>query len=240
MRLAELVSETAGTELVDEDGHTEILRLAPPLTPAELRALETELPCRIPDEVHELLSFARGYENGPLEAFEFAGVPGGFGMEEILPHALAVAHDGYGNYWVVDLNPTSTTWGPILFACHDPPVIVYQSPTLEEFVREFLRLGMPPFRSEIDDVHERATMRIWDENPGAVPAPQLRNAPDLALRDFALQLSDTHLIVDLRAGETGSGFSWGRYGPRTKLARYGHELIFAYQIKTRWQRLLGR
>jgi hypothetical protein len=42
------------------------------------------------------------FANGPLESMDFGGLPEGFGLEEIFPHALSVAHDGFGNYWVAD------------------------------------------------------------------------------------------------------------------------------------------
>lgn len=57
-----------------------------------------------------------------------------------------MAHDGFGNYWVADLTSRSTEWGPIYFACHDPPVVVFQSPNLSHFLAEVLKLGDPTAR----------------------------------------------------------------------------------------------
>jgi hypothetical protein len=39
-------------------------------------------------------------------------------------------------------------------------------------------------------------------------------------------------MVDLRRPTLGSGFSWGRYGPRTVNRRHGEERLFAYQRRT--------
>lgn len=80
----------------------------------ELASLAADLPCPIPHHIGQLLALTRGFENGPLESLDFAGVPGGFGMEEVFPNGLALAHDGFGNYWVADLNRHSTDWAPIL------------------------------------------------------------------------------------------------------------------------------
>jgi hypothetical protein len=240
MSLLEIVRAAAGMRMQDEDGKVELLRLGPGLSATELETLQGTLPCAIPGAVRELLLFSGGFENGPLDSVAFGGLPGGFGMDEVFPHPLPIAHDGSGNFWIVDLHAHSTTWGPILYACHDPPVIVFQTASLEHFIREVLRSANPPHRSEIADVHEDAAMRIWRENPGAIPAPALRGSGDPALRTFSASLSDAHFVIDLRGAKTGDGFSWGRFGPKTNVVRYGEELLFAYESKSRWQRLLGR
>ena len=240
MPIADLVRSSAGMRMVDEDGEESFLELLPPTSPSEIQRLEAGLPCRIPASVRDLLAVTRGFVNGPLESFEFAGPGGGFGIEEIFPNPLDLAHDGFGNYWVADLHADSSDWAPIYFACHDPPVIVYQSDSLEHFVREFLRFGNPPHESEIDWVHEAATAKIWSQNPGAVPAGAARESEDQALAAFARELDDSYLVIDLRGAVLGDGFSWGRFGPKTKVVRCGREPIFAYQAKSRWQRLIGR
>ncbi len=240
MRLLEIVQSSAGMRMEDQDGVVEQLRLSSALSAAEMRDLERSLPCPLPEDVRELLSFTRGFENGPLESVDFAGLSGGFGLDEVFPNPLAIAHDGYGNYWIVDLHRDSTDWGPIFYACHDPPVIVLQTRSFEHFLTEVLRFANTPHASEIDDIHETAASRIWRENPGAVPAPQLRQAADPVLRSFAGSLSDAFLIVDLRTAAPGDGFSWGRYGPKSKVVRYENQLLFAYESKTKWQRFLGR
>lgn len=240
MGLVDLVRNSAGMRMVDEDGNEDTLRLLPPATPVELAALEAELPCAIPLQVRELLAVTRGFENAPLESVDFAGLPDGFGMEELFPHALALAHDGFGNYWIADLHEGSTDWAPIYFACHDPPVIAFQSGTLERFVSEMLRLANAPHRSELDDVHERVVMEIWRDNPGTMELHTAKASDDEALRTFAGSLDASWSIIDLRAPVIGDGFSWGRYGPRTRSVRSGREPLFAYQAKSRWQRLLGR
>ena len=239
MTLVDIVTNSSDMRMVDEDGNEEKLRLLPPATTAELAKLEAEIPCPIPSHIRDLLAVTRGFYNGPLESFDFAGLPSGFGIEEIFPHALSLAHDGYGNYWMADLDADSSDWAPIYFACHDPPVIVFQSPTLEHFVSEFLRFANPPHESELDSVHEIATTKIWQENPGAIPAAAARKSSDSSLASFASTLDDSYLVVDLRHPRAGDGFSWGRFGPRTNIVRSGRDPVFAYKAKSLWQRLLG-
>ncbi len=241
MRPIELVRQAQGMRMVDEDGDVERLELLPPLEERELAALRARLPCPLPAEVEELVRFSRGFANGPLEEFEFAGIPGGeFDLEALLPHALALAHDGYGNFWVVDLTARSTSWGPIDYLSHDPAVLVHQCDGLAHFIGEVLRFANPPHESELDQVHEEASRVIWRENPGLLSFDECSSSADPELRAFARTLDESYALVDLRRARTGEGLSWGRYGPRTVVRRHGDERIFAYQKKTRLQRMLGR
>jgi hypothetical protein len=226
----EIIQRAAGTKFKTEDGDIEEFKLLPPLTLDELRELELQVPCPIPEEARELLLYCRGFE-GVLESIDFSGGCGaGFGIEEIFPHALPIAHDGFGNYWIIDLINSSTTWGPIFFACHDAPVIVFQTHSLGHFISEVIRFGNPPWKSEIDDVHEKYQWRIWEENPGMMTYEEAAQTRDPDLMDFANSLGDNYLFIDLRDPNVGDGFSWGRYGPRTENKRFQDKRIFAYKI----------
>ena len=240
MSVVELVRNSAGMRIVGEAGRADTLGLLAPATANEIAALEASLPCAIPAHVRDLLALTRGFANGPLEAVDFGGVAGGFGMEDMFPHALALAHDGGGNYWIADLQPDSADWAPIYFACHDPPVIACQSRSLEHFMAELLRLAAAPHDSELATVRDRVMTDIWRDDPGRISVRTAASGDDRVLRTFAQSLDDSYTIFDLRTGRVGDGFAWGRYGPRTKVVRHGREAIFAYQAKSRWQRLLGR
>jgi hypothetical protein len=48
-----------------------------------------------------------------------------FEFDQVFSYGLPIAADGYGYFWVVDLHPDTTTSGPIYFACHDAPVMLY-------------------------------------------------------------------------------------------------------------------
>ena len=48
-------------------------------------------------------------------------------------------------------------------------------------------------------------------------------------------------IIDLRRAKPGCGFSWGRYGPKTQIKRFGTHAVFAYkEPKSLISWLLGR
>jgi hypothetical protein len=212
MSLADLVKGSAGTRMVDEDGNEDVLRLLPPATAEQIRALEADLPCPVPSRIRALLSATRGFENGPLESMDFCGLPGGFGMEELFPHALALAHDGFGNYWIADLHPDSVDWAP----------------------------ANPPHESELDTVHEEVVTDIWRHDPGVISATDGRASDDASVRALAESLDDHWEIFDLRNATVGDGFSWGRYGPQTRVVRAAAAALFAREPRSRLQRLFGR
>jgi SMI1 / KNR4 family (SUKH-1) len=234
--IIDFLKQTEGTVFVNEDGYKSDFKLKPPLTETELLAFETRLPCPLPDEMGELLRFARGFD-GVLDGIDFVDWEG-FGMEDIFPHARKLAADGYGNYWVVDLTHESKSFGPIFYACHDAPVVVYQTDSLLHFIREVVRFGNKPWQSEIDEVHETFSNRIWRENPFVLTFTQCLATADADLKAFAESLDESWEFVDLRDPKLGDGYSWGKYGPKTLNRRYGDKRIFARQMKSYGRRFL--
>src|SRR5215218_6943458 len=91
-------------------------------------------------------------------------------------------------FWVVDLHPDTTRWGPIYFACHDAPVIHYQADSLEQFLIELFRMFEPPQRSLIHDVHEDRLACVWRTNPGVLSYEQCLRSEDQVLSAFAREL----------------------------------------------------
>ena len=224
--LPDALREIDGRRLVDADGEVTVVKLDPPATDEQLRQLESTLPCPLSDEIRDALRVTTGLADGPLESFSLLDLEG-FGFEELFPHAYSLAHDGYGNYWVLDLLPDTTEWGPVFYACHDPPVIAYQSPTIEAFLRDAVAMQVDDPRSPIDEVHERIVNRIWAENPGLLSQGAALASPDPALREFAAALPAEAMIADLRNARRGDGFSWGRHGPRTEIRRFRTARIWA-------------
>jgi hypothetical protein len=234
--IVEFLKQAEGTVFINEDGYRDDFKLRPPLTEGELSAFEAGLPCALPDAIRELLKFARGFD-GVLDGIEFAD-SSEFGLEEIFPHARTLAADGYGNFWVVDLTQESKSFGPIFYACHDAPVIVFQSDSLLHFIQEVIRFGNKPWKSEIDDVHETFSGRIWLENPCVLSFAQSLASGDPELKAFAQSLDESWEFADLRHPKLGDGYSWGRYGAKTLNMRHGDKRIFACQKKGFGRRFL--
>ncbi len=130
------------------------------------------------------------------------------------------------------LTAESKFFGPIYYVCHDPPVIVFQTDSLLHFVREVVRFGNKPWKSEIDDVHEAFSSRIWRENPCVLSLAECLATGDAPLKAFAESLGESWEFADLRNPKLGDGFSWGRYGARTLNKRWGDNRIFACQKKS--------
>jgi hypothetical protein len=109
-QLIEFLKEMEGTVFANEDGLKDPFRLRPPLSEQELQSFEAGLPCRLPEEIRELLRFCRGFDGVLSYGVDFAPPP--FGLEDIFPSARELAADGFGNFWVVDLTSESTFFRP--------------------------------------------------------------------------------------------------------------------------------
>ena len=148
--------------------------------------------------------------------------------KEVFPNGLPIAADGFGNFWVLDITPTTNQVAPVFFACHDAPVVLYQSADLASFLSDVFRMNMPPHKSLVDDVHEDRLFDVWRKNPGVINQQTALTSSDPAIHSFAADLPENFQIIDLRNVAPGMGFSWGRYGPNTENRRHRHERIFAY------------
>ncbi len=243
--VVEFLKQTQGTVYVGKTGKQKTLKLLPPLNEQKLSAFEASLPCPLPDEMRELLQCASGLEGTAcrlssrfeIEEIRLAG-SNGLGPDDLFPRGKELAVDGCGNSWGVDLTSESKTFAPIFFACHDPPVILYQTDSLLHFIREVVRGSSPPWKSEIADVRGSLAGRIWHENPCALSHSQCLATGDHELKAFAQSLDETWEFIDLRDPKLGDGYSWGRYGSSTENRRYGNKRIFACQKKTLGRRFM--
>lgn len=227
MTAIEHITAAQQTELCDQDGDPVSLTLLPPLASNQIDALAESTGQPLPEELRALLSFCSGIDTSPFE-IDFTGASMSYGGEDIFPHALPIAGDGFGNFWVLDLTPATTQTAPVFFACHDAPVILYQSPDIASFLAELFRMNLPPHKSLINDVHDDRLFDVWGKNPGVIEHAVAASSPDPHLREFALSLPEQFQFIDLRHASPGMGFSWGRYGPVTEIRRHGYERIFAY------------
>lgn len=229
MTAVEHIQAAQKSGLVDENGKPVSLKLLPALSAGQIAALEAKIGHQLPAELKSLLAFCSGLDGTCFEAsFIGWGELRPFEMEEVFPFGFPIATDGAGNHWVLDLTSETTEVAPIFFACHDAPVVLYQCSDLATFVAELLRMNIPPRESLLEDILNDIPFDVWRKNPGVITQPSAKASADPALRAFAESLDERFQIVDLRAAKPGMGFSWGRYGHKTELRRFGHERIFAY------------
>jgi cell wall assembly regulator SMI1 len=235
----EEIERARSAELVDEDGKPVVLTVEPGVPASEVAALEAELGLALPRELRTLLAYTAGLD-GVLDCIDFSGRVLSFEDRDIFPAGLPIAHDGFGNHWVADLTTGERDVARVFFACHDAPVVLYQSPSVGHFLHEAIRMCVPPHASLVDDVHEDRLFRVWRENPGVLAQPEAAASGDERLAAFAATLDDDFQLVDLRDVPIGMGFSWGRYGPRTEVRRHGEHRLFAYRRPERRRGWLSR
>jgi cell wall assembly regulator SMI1 len=214
------------------------LELAPPLSQKEIEELGAEVGAPLPGELRAVLQHTAGIDGTELDSIDFTGRTMSFEDRDAFPLGLPIAADGFGNFWVLDLTPEPTETAAIFFACHDPPVILYQSPDLGHFLEETFRMKTAE-TSLVDDVHEDRPFNVWGTNPAEIDHAAAL-AGDEQLSAFAAELGDRFTFVDLRSPEIGMGFSWGRHGPRTEVRRHDFERLFAYAPPEKKPGLLGR
>jgi len=206
-------------------------RVEPGLDGEAIEALGAEIGAPLSAELREVLRFAASID-APVE-IDFTGRSLSFGDDELFPACHAIAGDGFGNSWVLDLSPDTRERAPVFFASHDPPVVVYEAPDLATFVRDALANGLG------GDEHDARVFGVWNEDTRPLTHAEAL-AGDDALRAFAAELDERFTFVDLRAPARGDGFAWGRHGPRTTLRRHGSDRLFAYAAPERKRGFLSR
>src|SRR5829696_6225854 len=217
----EIIRRSQTGTLIDKDGNVVTLELLPGLSNTEWQDFANRVPGRIPPEIAELLGACSGFY-GTVEQVDFSGRDLMFEFDAAFPYGLPIAADGYGNFWVVDLLPAAMQWGPIYFACHDAPVILYQADSLDQFLRELFRMFEPPHQSLVEDVHEDRLAHVWQTNPGVLSHEQCLRSQDPILSAFARELDESFQIIDLRLAKPGDGFSWAVTGRRPRSNAFAH------------------
>ncbi len=181
---------------------------------------------RRPDSLRALIAATRGIDLGGRGQISFSGEPGHTGHPDLFPNALSLGTDGLGNEMVVELSPAQDRCGPVIYVCHDPPVVVIHSADLRDFVLSLatedwgkeMCLPSKTIREAIDD--------IWARDPHAVPAGDKDRLPADLPAEFIAALGERGQITDLGGGRPGDGFSWGRFGPCPREFRLAERLVF--------------
>ena len=249
MKLIDLVKQAEGRMIRGESGRREPLRLLAPASEDQLQELERALPDPFPEEIRELLAATRGFANGPYEV-DFSGcvrdgeglrIPGGVcEFFKVLPCALPIATDGCGNDWMIDFANGASVWGPIFFACHDPPVFVFTASDLREFIEEWLKLAEGK-ESKLGRTFDQAVTRVWQENPALITYETAIGSTDPDMKSFAERTGDGFQFVDLRRAAVGDGFSLRRVEDLDRdLMRDGKHLLFAIRKPPPKKSLLKR
>jgi hypothetical protein len=229
MTVTEKLKSLLTEQYVTEDGDEYKIELLPGLTDEEIDNLAKGVPSgQIPNDIRELLKFASGFEFSGLEEITFNGI-GQFGFGEIFPNSVQLAGDGFGNFWILDIDQKGN-WGHVFYVCHDPAVVVKHSDNLSEFIQHVDDFGKNGNTSNLDIIHEKSVMEIWQDDNNFIELDNARQSSDTTLKEFALSLADNFVIADLRNKPNKSGFAWGKFGPKIENAvRHSSELLWAIE-----------
>lgn len=228
---------------VSEDGDEYKVEIKNGLTDQEIDQIAERLPTGIiPGDIRELLRFAKGFEFYGMEEISFDGV-GQFGFENFFPYSVQLAGDGFGNFWILDIDEKGD-WGNVFYVCHDPAVVVKHSNNLSEFIEHVHEFGKKGSDSNLDIIHEKTIMDIWDDDKGFIESSDTSNSTDPILKNFISQLPDNFVVADLRDKPIKSGFAWGKFGPNVEKAiRHKTELMWGLEKpaeKSILSKLFGR
>ena len=205
------------------------LEVFPPVDAAALVRMESELG-PVPPEIAKLLAFASGFRvREGKEEFEvmFDGGPAGF--EEAFPRSVSLMPDGFGNEWRVDVNPVTGEWARVYFTCHDPAVIVVQSESLAEFLKQLLSAPSGGVATALVSASGDPEMRIFRGRPQVTPAAEAGQAGDALIEAAARGLAPGSYVADLRSAGRGEGFEWDMLGDSVRIGRPGPEPVWTLQ-----------
>lgn len=211
-----------------EDGDLYKVELLGGLTNVEIENLKSKLPKnKLPNEIEELLRFSKGFEFYGLEEIRFDAF-GYFGFEEMFPNSIQLAGDGFGNFWILDID-SQGNWDSVYYVCHDPAVIVKQSANLAEFIKHVDEFGLKRNQSNLDIIHEKTVMEIWSEKVGIME----KNEKDYDFENGQFELPEMFLVADLTNQPIKTGFPWGKSGPNIKIIRPTDEPIWIVEKRVK-------
>ncbi|MCU0435402.1 MAG: SMI1/KNR4 family protein [Bacteroidia bacterium] len=229
MTPTEKLKSILSRQYISEDGDNYQVELMPGLTAPQINELSQKCPSgHIPDEIKELLEFTRGFEFSGLDEVTFDGI-GEFGFEELFPNSVQLAGDGYGNFWIIDIDKKGN-WGNVYYVCHDPAVVVKHSENLTQFIEHIDEFGKYGDQSNLNMIHEKVITNIWNNDNGFIDVETARKSDDSTLKEFSQTLPDNFFVADLRNKPIQSGFAWGKFGTTEGLIiRHETELIWGIE-----------
>ena len=229
MKPLEKLKSILGHEYESEDGELYKVNLLSGMSEQEIDEFKKLLPNNfLPMEVEELLKFSRGFDFYGLEEVRFNSF-GDFGFEEMFPYSVQLAGDGFGNFWILDVD-SKGNWGEVYYVCHDPAVVVKHSQSLAEFIGHVDEFGKKGSNSNLDTIHEKIVMDIWTSKFGIMEKNEREyNFPN----DIKNQLPEMFLIADLEHEPIKTGFAWGKYGANSKIIRDGDKPIWVIEKKVK-------
>lgn len=211
-------------EYKTEDGDKYKVDLIAPMTETEIEEYRNTLPNKhLPEEIEDLLKFSRGFSFQTFDDIQWDTF-GDFGFEEVFPHSIPLVGDGFGNFWVLDID-SQGQWKSVYYVCHAPAVIVKHSENLAEFILHVDEFGRLNNASHLMTIHRETVEEIYT-NKEKISEEKVYHFTYLSER-----LPAKYRVANLKDKATKSGFIWGLSGPHTKIIRPSDEPLWIVEHK---------
>ena len=214
-----------------EDGDMYQVEVMEGMSTEEIYNFRQKLPSQnLPNDIEELLRFSKGFEFYGLEEVQFDTF-NYFGFVELFPRSIQLAGDGFGNFWILDID-LKGNWNSVYFVCHDPAVVVKQAENLSQFISQVDEYGSKGGESTLGLVHDKVVFDIWNSKVGIME----KNEKIYDYDSMDVELPETFLVADLVHQPIMKGFSWGKWGPNPKIVRLSDDPIWAVEktVKQGW------
>ncbi|MFA0964121.1 SMI1/KNR4 family protein [Roseivirga sp. BDSF3-8] len=210
-----------------EDGDQYTIELLGGMKSKEIQNLKNSLPNQyLPPEIEELLTFSKGFIFNELDEIRFDAF-GYFGFEEVFPYSIQLAGDGFGNFWILDID-SEGNWKEVYYVGHDPAVIVKHSENLSQFIAHIDEFGIAGENSHLATIHDQAVYQIWNEESG-----MMEDDTGSYLFETPKELPESYWIANLKDKPIGTGFAWGKFGHGAEIVRPGDDPIWVIEKKKR-------
>lgn len=229
MKPLEQLKQILSNEYTSEDGDKYSVELLPGMSEDEIKEFRGKLPnSYIPSDIEELLKFSKGFSFFGFDEILFDAY-GQFGFEDMFPRSIQLAGDGFGNFWVLDID-SNGNWGSVYYVCHDPAVIVKHSIDLVDFIKHIDEFGKNEIESHLNLIHDKIVFDIWKSKIGIME----KNEKDYNFpEEFIKKLPKSFMVADLTNTKTGTGFAWGKYGPNAKIFRFEDKPIWIIEKRVK-------
>ncbi|MDO5979195.1 SMI1/KNR4 family protein [Flavivirga spongiicola] len=240
MNNLQIIEKLQSSTFTDEDGEQYTLDFQPALSDKEIENLKKQFPnSSIDKELLDILKYTKGWDGFGLERVYFDSI-GEFGFWELSPYSITLGHDGFGNFWLLDIDKNGNL-GKVFFACHDPAVFIVHSQNLNEYLMHLVEFYEKPESCHLNEVHDNTVMTVWDNNNLCVSKTDFLTK-NTSFKGFLDEFEgDEWTVADLRNDKNGDGFAWGKFGSNQFTKRHGKELIWVIKNKKKgfFKRLFG-
>lgn len=226
----DIIQKLRESTFTDDDGENYQLEFKDGLSDSEIDKLKQRFPnTTIDSELIQILTETKGWDGYGLDMVYFDSIDE-FGFLELSANSITLGHDGFGNFWILDLDKNGNM-GKVFFACHDPAVFVVHSQTLNEYLNHLLEFYQSPDNCHLNEIREKTVMDIWGENKLCSSKSEFQNK-NTEFKDFLSKFEgDEWTIADLRNGKNKDGFAWGKFGANQFTERHPTSLVWIIKNK---------